>query len=47
MPLSVAQLTAILRTHQILDAGTKEELIAKVGLLKAGYPKAAFSRECL
>lgn len=47
MRLSVSQLRAILRTHQILDVGTKEELIARVGLLKAGYPEAAFSRERL
>ena len=47
MRLSVAQLRAILRQHQILELGTKEELITRVGLLKAGYPEAAFSRERL
>ena len=47
MRLSVAQLRAILRTHRVLDVGTKEELISRVGLLKAGYPEAAFSRERL
>ena len=47
MRLSVAQLRAILRKHQILELGTKEELITRVGLLKAGYPEAAFSRERL
>lgn len=36
-----------MRQHQILELGTKEELITRVGLLKAGYPEAAFSRECL
>ena len=45
--MSVAQLRAILRQHQILELGTKEELITRVGLLKAGYPEAAFSRERL
>ena len=47
MRSSVAQLRAILRKHQILELGTKEELITRVGLLKAGYPEAAFSRERL
>ena len=47
MRLSVAQLRAILRQHQILVMGTKEELITRVGLLRAGYPEAAFSRERL
>lgn len=47
MRLSVAQLRAILRQHQILELGMKEELITRVGLLKAGYPEAAFSREHL
>lgn len=45
--LSVAQLRAILRTHNILEVGTKEELVTRVGLLKAGQPEAAFSRERL
>lgn len=44
---SVAQLRAILRTHNILEVGTKEELVTRVGLLKAGHPEAAFSRERL
>ena len=47
MRLSVAQLRAILRQHQILVLGTKEELITRVGLLRAGYPEATFSRERL
>ena len=47
MRLSVAQIRAILRRHQILDLGTKEELITRVQLLKAGYLEAAFSREHL
>ena len=47
MRLSVAYLRAILRKHQILDLGTKEELITRVQLLKAGYLEAAFSREHL
>ena len=45
--LSVAQLRAILRTHNISEAGTKEELVTRVGLPKAGHPEAAFSRERL
>lgn len=44
--MSVAQLRAILRLHSI-DVGTKEELIARVGLLKANHSEAAFSRERL
>ena len=47
MRLSVAQLRAILRQDQVLELGTKEELITRVGLLKAGYPEGAFSRERL
>ena len=47
MKLSVAHLRAILRPHNILEVGTKDELIARVGLLKAGQPEAAFSRERL
>ena len=47
MRLSVTQLRAILRRHQILDLYTKEELITRVQLLKAGYLEAAFSREHL
>jgi len=47
MKLSVAHLRAILRRHNILEVGTKDELIARVGLLKAGQPEAAFSRERL
>lgn len=43
--LLVAQLRAILRTHNILEVGTKEELVTRVGLLKAGHLEAAFSRE--
>lgn len=33
--------------HNILEVGTKEELVTRVGLLKAGHPEAAFSRERL
>ena len=47
MRLCVAQLRAILRKHQILDLGTKEELIIRVWLLKAGYLEGASSREHL
>lgn len=47
MKASVAYLRVILRTHNVLEVGTKEELITRVGLLKAGYPEAAFSRERL
>lgn len=47
MKLSVAQLRAILRAHDILEVGSKDELIARVGLLKAGHQEAAFSRERL
>ena len=47
MRLSVAQLRLILRTHCVLEVGTKEEHVTRVGLLKAGYPEAAFSREHL
>lgn len=47
MRLSVAQLRAILRKHQILHLGTKEELIMRVWLLKADYLEGAFSREHL
>ena len=47
MKLSVAHLRAILRRHNILEVGTKEELIARVGLLKANHPEEAFSRERL
>ena len=47
LKLSVAHLRAILRRHNILEVGTKDELIARVGLLKAGHPEAAFSRERL
>ena len=47
MRLSVAQLRLILRTHRVLEVGTKEELVTRVGLLKAGHSDAAFSRERL
>ncbi|CAH3017054.1 unnamed protein product, partial [Porites evermanni] len=36
MKLSVAHLTAILRAHDVLEDGSKDELIARIGLLKAG-----------
>lgn len=44
---SVTQLRAILRKHNILEVGTKEELVTRVGPLKAGHPETAFSRERL
>ena len=47
MKLSIAHLRAMLRHHNILEVGTKEELIARVGLLRANHPEAAFSRERL
>ena len=47
LKLSVTHLRAILRRHNILEVGTKDELIARVGLLKASHPEAAFSRERL
>ena len=47
MKLSVAHLRAILRAHAVLEVGSKEELIARVGLLKGGLKEAAFSRERL
>lgn len=48
MKLSVAHLRAILRRrHNILEVGMKDELKARVGLVKAGHPEAAFSRERL
>ena len=47
MKLSVVNLRAILRAHDVLEVGTKEELIVRVGLLKAGHQDAAFSRERL
>lgn len=45
--LSVVHLRVILRAHSVLEIGTKEELLAREGLLKEGYPEAAFSRERL
>ena len=47
MKPSVAHLRAILRAHDVLEVGSKEELIARVGLFKAGHQEAAFSRERL
>ena len=47
MKLSVAHLRAILRAHDVLEVGSNEELIVRVGLLKAGHQDAAFSRERL
>ena len=47
MKLSVAHLRAILRAHDVLEVGAKEELTARVGLLKKGHQKAAFSHEPL
>jgi len=42
MKLSVAHLRAILRAHVFLEAGSKDELIARIGLLKAGHQKQLF-----
>lgn len=36
-----------MRTHSVLEIGTKLELLARVGLLKADYPGAAISRRRL
>ena len=47
MKLSVAHLWAIFRAHDILEVGSKEELIARVGLLGEGLQEAAFSHERL
>ncbi|CAH3031611.1 unnamed protein product [Pocillopora meandrina] len=47
MKLSLAHLRAILRAHDVLEVGSNEELIVRVGLLKAGHQDAAFSRERL
>ena len=47
MKLSVAHLRAILRGHAVLEVCSKEELIARVKLLKVGHQEAAFSRKHL
>lgn len=47
MKLSVAHLTAILRAHDVLEDGSKDELIARIGLLKAGHQKQLFPCERL
>ena len=43
MKLSVAHLRAILRAHVFFKAGSKDELVACIGLLKAGHQKQLFS----
>ena len=43
--LSVYNLREILRTNNILDCGTKDELVISVGLLKSGRVYLAFQRE--
>ena len=43
--LSVYNLREILRFHNILDCGTKDELIIKVGMLKSGRGYLAFHKE--
>lgn len=45
--LSVAHLRAILRHHNVLEVGIKDELLARVGLFKGDQPEASFSRERL
>ena len=42
LKLSVVHLRAILRAHDVLEVGSKEELIARVGLFKAGHQEAPF-----
>lgn len=43
--LSVCNLREILRFHNILDCGTKDELVIRVGMLKSGRAYLAFQRE--
>ena len=43
--LSVYNLREILRFHNILDCGTKDELIIRVGMLKSGRGYLAFHKE--
>ncbi|KXJ18944.1 hypothetical protein AC249_AIPGENE25645 [Exaiptasia diaphana] len=43
--LSVYRLKEILRYHNLLTCGTKDELILRVGMLKAGRRYLAFQRE--
>lgn len=43
--LSVYNLREILRFHNILDCGTKNELVIRVGMLKSGRAYLAFQRE--
>lgn len=45
--LSVAHLRAILRHHNVLEVGIKDELVARVDLFKRDQPEASFSRERL
>ena len=47
MKLSVAYLRAIPWAHNIMEVGSKDELIDWVKLLKAGHQEATFSREHL
>ena len=42
---SVFKLHEILRFHNILDCGTKDELILRVGMLKANRAYLAFFKE--
>ena len=43
----MAHLTAILQAHDVLEAGSKDKSIARIGLLKAGHQKQLFPRERL
>ena len=43
--MSVFQLREILRYHNVLDCGTKDELTVRVGMLVAGTVRLAFQRE--
>lgn len=47
MKLWVAYLRAIPWAHNIMEVGSKDELIDWVKLLKAGHQEATFSREHL
>ncbi|CAB4026118.1 Hypothetical predicted protein [Paramuricea clavata] len=43
--MSVYKLREILRYHNLLDCGTKDELVVRVGMLVAGKGRLAFQRE--
>lgn len=47
LKLFVAYLRVILRRYNILEVGTKDELIVRVGFFKVGYSEVVFSRERL